>query len=149
MRPRILVLFLCVGTTAFCQPAAPAAVSPDELGRVETAFTHPAWEINKLPSGWNMTNTAPVRVLIQPKAGAAQHWNDVRIDPCIIVHPPPSSVGVQPPGTLVAKNLYPNLRFQPVQWPNLKFQRIPTLWPRLKIGPIGSGTPPPARIPVK
>lgn len=138
MRPRILVLFLCAGTTALCQPAA---VSPDELGRVETAFTHPAWEINKLPSGWNMTNTAPVRVLIQPKAEAAQHWNDARIDPRIIVHPPPSSVGVQPPGTLVAKNLYPDLRFQPVQWPNLKFQRIPTLWPRLKIGPIGGGTP--------
>jgi len=149
MRPRILVLLLCAGTTAFCQPAAPAAVSPDELGRVETAFTHPAWEVNKLPSGWNMSSTAPVTVLIQPKAGAGQHWNDARIDPRMIVHPPPPSVGTLPPGALVAKNLYPDLRFQPVQWPNLKFQRIPTLWPRLKIGPAVSGTPGTARIPVK
>jgi hypothetical protein len=149
MRSRILVLLLCAGTTAFCQPAAPAAASPDELGRVETEFTHPAWEINKLPSGWNMTSTAPVTVLIQPKAGAAQHWNDARIDPRMIVHPPPSSVGAQPPGTLVAKNLYPDLRFQPVQWPCLKLQKIPTLWPRLKIGPAVSGTPSPSRAPVK
>ncbi len=146
MRSRILVLFLCVGTTAFCQPAAG---SPDQLGRVETAFTHPVWEINQLPSGWNMNNTAPVRVLIQPRAGAAQHWNDARIDPRIIVHPPPSSVGTLPPGTLVAKNLYPDLRFQPVQWPNLKFQRIPTQWPRFEIVPTVSGTPATARAAVK
>jgi hypothetical protein len=116
---------------------------------VETAFTHPVWEINQLPSGWNMNNTAPVRVLIQPRAGAAQHWNDARIDPRIIVHPPSSSVGTLPPGTLVAKNLYPDLRFQPVQWPNLKFQRIPTQWPRFEIVPTVSGTPATARAAVK
>jgi hypothetical protein len=149
MRPRILGLIFCAGSTAFCQPAAPAAVSPDELGRVEAAFTHPAWEINKLPPGWKMTNTAAPRILIRTSAGAAQQWNDARIDPRMIVHPPPSSLGVQPPGTLVAKNLYPKLRFQPVQWPHLKLQQIPTQWPRFEIVPAGSGAPAAARAPVK
>jgi hypothetical protein len=138
MRSRYLALFLCAGTTAFCEPAAPVAVSPDEWGRLETAFTHPAWEMNKLPSDWQMTNTAQTEVLIWHEAGAARAWNDARVDPRMILHPPPSSVGTQPPSTLVAKNQYPGLRFQPVQWPHLKLQRIPTEWFRLKIGPVGS-----------
>jgi hypothetical protein len=145
MRLGILALFLCAGATAFCQSAAPAAVNPDELGRIQAAFTQPAWGINKLPLGVHIPNAAPPRVLIRPMAGAAQHWNDAQIDPRMIVHPPPSSLGAQPAGSLVAQNLYPNLRFQPVEWPYLKFQRIPTVWPNLKIGPAASGTPAPAR----
>lgn len=149
MRPRILVLFLCAGSAAFCQPAVPAAMSPDELGRLQAAFIEPAREINKLAQGWHMTNTVPPRVLIRTDAGAARTWNDARIDPRMIVHPPPSSVGVQLPGTLVAKNQYPKLRFRPVEWPCLKLQKIPTQWPRFEIVPVGSGTLAVSRAPVK
>jgi hypothetical protein len=83
------------------------------------------------------------------------------IDPKMIVRPPKSSLGVQPQGTLVAQNLYPGLRFQPIEtstarlypiptpWPNLKLQKIPIVWPNYKLISIESKTPMPASAPAK
>ncbi len=137
---KVIAFLLCVGTTAFCQSAP---VNSEDLGWIEAAFTQPVPDLNKLPADWRMTNLAPPKTFIPPGAGAVQHRNHAQIDPGMIVHPPPSRVGVQPPGTLVARNLYPNLALQPIQWPRLKVQAIPTLWPRLKIGPCDSGVPVP------
>jgi hypothetical protein len=149
MRGKILALFLYAGTTAFCQSVAPAPVSPDEWGRSQPAFTPPAWDFNKLPSDGRTPSMAAPKIFIRPGAGVARPWNDARIDPKMIVHPPPSSLGVQPPGTLVAQSLYPNLRFLPVEWPRLKLQPIPTQWPKLEMSPATGGTPATVRVQAK
>jgi hypothetical protein len=70
---------------------------------------------------------------------------DAQIDPKIIVHPPASSIGVQPPGMAVAQNEYPGLRMLPIesagphieaiptQWPPNRLENIPTQWPMAEI----------------
>jgi hypothetical protein len=68
-----------------------------------------------------------------------RHLNDAHIDPQMVVHPPKSSLGVQPPGTLVAQNQYPNLRFLPIDWPEAKIELIPIYWPNLKVEAIPAG----------
>jgi hypothetical protein len=151
MQRTILALFLCTGTMAFCQPAAPAAVSPEELGRIQTAFTQPVWEINKLPASWQFTHSAPPTILTWHSADVAHAPNDAQIDPNMIVHPPPQHLGVQPPGTLVARNLYPKLQILPIQWPCLKIHPIPTVWPNLNLGMVSkrpSGKTDPSGAPV-
>jgi hypothetical protein len=86
------------------------------------------------------------KVLIVPAPQNAHPLNNARIDPKMIVHPPKSNLGVQPPGTIVAQNDYPNLRIQPIDtahsaveavptnWPALKVQTIPNQWPSLRLG---------------
>jgi hypothetical protein len=78
------------------------------------------------------------------------------IDPQMVVHPPQGSVGVQPPGTQVAQNLYPGLHLMPIEqlklkgepipitFPNAKVEKIPTTWPGYKITAIQTGTSQPA-----
>jgi len=69
----------------------------------------------------------------------------------MIVHPPPQHLGVQPPGTLVARNLYPKLQILPIQWPCLKIHPIPTVWPNLNLGMVSkrpSGKTDPSGAPV-
>jgi hypothetical protein len=51
---------------------------------------------------------------------------------------------VPPPGSLVARNLYPDLTLQRIQWLRLKVHPIPTEWPKLEIRRIDSGAPPAA-----
>jgi len=135
---KVIALLLCVGTTAFCQSAAG---NPGDLGRIQTVFTQPVSDLNTLPADWRMTNGAPPKMSVSPSAGVVQHKSLAQIDPGMIVHPPRSSVGVPPPGTLVARNLYPGLALLPIQWPRLKVQAIPTLWPRRKIGPCDGSEP--------
>jgi len=74
-----------------------------------------------------------------------------RIDSQMIVHPPQSRIGTLPPGTPVARNLYPGLVFQPIgasklkalpiptRWPELKVEGIPTVWPKCVVKPAESG----------
>jgi hypothetical protein len=61
----------------------------------------------------------------------------------MIVRPPASSVGVQPPGSQIAQNLYPGLELLPIQqfkgepipttFPNMKVEQIPITWPQYKV----------------
>jgi len=88
---------------------------------------------------------------ILPGPLALGRGSDAQIDPKIVVHPPQSSLGEQPPGTLVAQNLYPGLQLLPIEeskskaepipttWPNRKIEQIPTVWPNGELLPVNSG----------
>jgi hypothetical protein len=116
MRITILSLFLCAGTIAFCQTGAPAPAIPNNLWQTPLVVTPPPIrDFSKLPPGWHAIPLTPPRILVQPKAVDTTRPKDARIDPGIVVHPPASSIGVQPPGTAVAQNEYPHLRILPIE----------------------------------
>ena len=69
-------------------------------------------------------------MMMVPKAVDATRLSNAGIDPAIIVHPPPSSIGVQPPGTAITQNEYPNLRMLPIDATNSALEAIPTMSPR-------------------
>ena len=146
MRITILSLFLCAGTTAFCQTGAPAPAIPNNpwqapLGGVPP----PARDFSKLPPGWHAGPLIRPKMMVAPKAVDTTRPKDAQIDPKIIVHPPASSIGVQPPGTAVKQNDYPGLRMLPIesagshveaiptQWPPNRLESIPTQWPMAEI----------------
>jgi hypothetical protein len=107
MRVTILSLFL-YGITALCQSSAPAPI------------------INKLPPGWRAIPPADPKVMMVPNAPDTTRLSNAEI----IVHPPPSSIGVQPPGTAVTQNEYPNLRMLPIDSTNSALEAILTMSPR-------------------
>jgi hypothetical protein len=121
MRLTILGLLFCAGTTALCQSTAPFPASPDSLWETPLVVTPPARDFSKLPPGWHFSAVVPSRVLIQPrilalpKAETNRRLDDAEIDPKIIVHPPQSSIGVNPPGTPMAQNEYPHLQMLPIE----------------------------------
>lgn len=150
MRTLGLVILLSVRSLAFGQGNSPAPFNPDNLGNSPSPWTSPRQEF-KLPPNWDPLRVpAPETVLLSPPRSISR-LGDVSIDPKIVVHPSPQNLGVQPPSTLVAKNLYPGLKFQliegqpdtpstkplPTRWPRLKLEPIPTEWPSLKMTPVG------------
>jgi hypothetical protein len=86
-------------------------------------------------------------MILLPAPGPPPRF-DAQMDPRIVVHPPQSSLGVQPPGSLVAQNLYPGLQLLPIEqsrataepipaiWPHLKIKQIPIIWPKGVIKPV-------------
>jgi hypothetical protein len=121
MRLTIFGLLFCAGTTAHAQANAPSPAIPDRLWQTPPAVTPPARDFSKLPPGWHASAVVPPRILFQPgipglpKAETDRRLDDAEIDPKIIVHPPQSSIGVQPPGTPMAQNVYPNLQMLPIE----------------------------------
>jgi hypothetical protein len=120
-------LFLCTGIAASSQSAAPTLVTPDRPGQILPNPVQPIRDFSKPPSIWHFTYGAPQGATIVPSREATHLWDDAKIDPKMIVHPPQSSIGVQPPGSLVAQNEYPNLRVLPIESSSLK--PVPTQWP--------------------
>jgi hypothetical protein len=120
MRLAILGLLLCSGTTALCQSTAPSPATPDTLGLTPLVIAPPARDFSKLPPGWHFSGAVPPRILLQPKMLKLPKPDTDRplvgaeIDPRIIVHPPQSSIGVNPPGTPMAQNDYPHLQMRPI-----------------------------------
>jgi hypothetical protein len=155
MRFTILALFLSTGTAAFCQSAAPAPANPEKQWLMLPGTTQPARDFGKLPQDWHFTGIAPMKTMILRDQLAVPNGSDAQsrsqIDPKFIVHPPQSSLGAQPPGTLVAQNLYPGLQLLPIEelktkgepipttWPNLKIEQIPIVWPKAELLPVDSG----------
>jgi hypothetical protein len=146
VRITILSLFLCAGTTAFCQSSAPAPAIPTNPWQSPLGVVPPPIrDFSKLPPGWHAVPLTPPRIVVRPKAVDTTRLNDAQIDPRIVVHPPASSIGVQPPGTAIAQNEYPHLRILPIesdrsyveaiptQWPPDRLENIPTEWPMAKI----------------
>jgi hypothetical protein len=138
MRATILSLFL-YGVTAFCQSNAPALVPAPPLSR----------DFSKLPPGWHAVPLAIPKIVIVPKAVDRKRLSRTEIDPEIIVRPSPSSIGVQPPGTAVRQNEYPNLRMQPINSTNSAMQTIPTMWPRYRLESIPTQWPMHEMLPVR
>ena len=136
MRLVTLALFVCAATSAFCQSSAPAPFNPDTLGQLPPEFTQRGMDFSKLQPNWNLTVIKPRGTLVLPRIATDQLRSSAAIDPKIIVHPPQSSLGVQPPGTLMAQNLYPNLQLLPIDWPKAKLEQIPTQWPNYKLARI-------------
>jgi len=149
MRLAIFALLLFSGTVAFCQSAVPAPVNPGQHWLTPPGTAQPGRDFTTPPPDWHFYGVVPPRTLILPNAGPLRPRGDARIDPKMIVHPPPSSLGEQPPGTMVAQNLYPGLQLLPIEgakaraiptiWPNLKVQQIPTAWPKCAIKPVEIG----------
>lgn len=160
MRITILSLFLCAGTTAFCQTGAPAPAIPNNPWQAPLgAIPPPIRDFSKLPPGWHAAPLTPPRMMWVPKAVDTTRPKDAQIDPKIIVHPPASSIGVQPPGTAVAQNEYPHLRMLPIesaasyveaiptQWPPNRLEKIPTQWPMAEIVAAHNSSAPMVRSP--
>ncbi len=151
MRLTILALLLSSGTAAFCQTAAPAPATPQQHFLTPPAIAQPGRDFNRLPPEWHFDSVAPRNTIILKDAGVPRRGLDAEIDPKMIVHPPQSSLGDQPPGKLVAQNLYPGLHLLPIEeakakaqpipitWPDLKVEQIPIVWPKLEIKPVESG----------
>jgi hypothetical protein len=151
MRVTILALFLSAGTAAICQlgalaPANP--ISPFSPPQTTPMFNRPGTDLSKLPPSWDV-KSAPPRYFFQWRKKPARPRDNAHIDSQMIVHPPQWRLGMQPQGTFVARNEYPDLQFLPIDsparklqeiptpWPQLKLQSIPTAWPNVKLLPVG------------
>jgi hypothetical protein len=160
MRTAILLFSLCAGSasagSAGFGQAAPAS-PPNPLG--QSPWTAQGREFGKLPDGYALRGVPPGRAdLFQPKT--AVPLGDASIDPQMLLHPTARDLGTQPPGMLMAQNLYPGLKFQPIgaqpraprggllstTWPKLKIEEIPVFWPHLKTEPVGGKASSSAKI---
>lgn len=153
MRLTIFVLLLLSGPAALCQAAPPAPANPHQHQLTPPAITllQPGRDFTKLPPSLNVTSVQPLTILTPFNSGLPQLGSHAQIDPQIVVHPPQSSLGEQPPGTQIAQNLYPGLQLLPIEkskeksqplsttWPNLKVQQIPITWPKCEIKPAETG----------
>jgi hypothetical protein len=142
--PALCGLFLYTGATAFCQSATNLPAKPDRPGQTSLVIFPSARDFNQLPSGWQPLNPMSLpqpKVLLVPAPQNDHPLNRSRIDPKMIVHPPQSSLGVQPPGTIVAQNEYPNLRIQPIDSARSAVEAIPTNWPALNVQTIPNQWP--------
>ena len=151
MRLTILTLLLFTRIAAFSQSAAPTTISTDKLEHITPSFMQqPIRDFSKLPPGYRITNAAPLGTILLPRVEGVQRLDSAKIDPKMIIHPPQSSIGVQPPGTPVAQNEYPNLRMMPIessslkalptQWPLLQVKAIPVQWPKCEVDPAHRAT---------
>jgi hypothetical protein len=137
----------CSGLAAFGQSAPGDLLNPNSPG--QSPWTAQSRDFSKLPPGWSGAAKAPLWTVLQRAPRA--RMRDAQIDPQMILHPTARDLGTQPPGTLVAQNLYPGLKFQPIDaqvctprggllsttWPKLKIEEIPIFWPDLKTEPVG------------
>jgi hypothetical protein len=152
MRITVLSLFLCAATSAFCQAGAQAPAIPDNLWQNPLVIPPSIRDFSKLPPGWHAIPFTAPGILVQPSPVDTTRLKDAQIDPKMVVHPPASSIGVQPPGTAVAQNEYPHLRILPIksasshveaiptQWPPKRVENIPTQWPMAEIIAAHSGS---------
>ena len=126
MRPAIFALLLCAGTAAFCQSPPPVTQVKPALPPLTLTLPPqaPALEFNAPPKVFTFSGVVPRKAIVLPPT-ALQFEDHAQIDPQIIVRPPQSSLGEQPPGTLIAQNLYPGLQMLPIGEPKGKVKPIP------------------------
>jgi hypothetical protein len=150
MRTSLIALFLLAGTASFGQSSVPAAVNPDELLQIPSAYTHQAADFSKLPEQWKNADFGS-RLWASPSRVELPRHSNALADPGFVIHPPKSSIGAIPPGVPVAQERYPNLQFLridsasatvqgiPTKWPKLKLQGIPAQWPKNELLPVEGG----------
>jgi len=145
MRFAAVALFLGAGPAALCQSSAPV---PLDIGRLDQNRFSAVQSTKDLSKSFaHAQQLTLLQAFTMPIKPSARWSEDARVDPKMVVHPPPASIGLQPPGTVIAQNEFPNLRILPIespeskiaalpsQWPNLKVQGIPTRWPKLEMSP--------------
>jgi hypothetical protein len=107
-----LLALLCAGTAAFCQSPAQPTIDPDKLFQMPDKFTHPALDFSKLKQLPAMKSDF---ILVHPRVVLPPpRLNNPQIDPKIIVRPPWPREGEASRGQDVSRNLYPSLRFLPL-----------------------------------
>jgi hypothetical protein len=107
-----LLALLCAGTAAFCQSPAQPKVNPDTLFQMPDRFSQ-APESAKPPAvteKLRLPLPVPHIVMLSPDPNLNQ-----QIDPKIIVRPPWPRKGDESRGLDVSRNLYPNLKYLPLQ----------------------------------
>ncbi|MGA9672748.1 MAG: hypothetical protein WBQ94_26260 [Terracidiphilus sp.] len=160
MRIGAVALFLSAGTTALSQLAAPVPSSPEKPGLTPPNGFLSQKEFSKGPPAWQIAPGGSLKMVVPPGTGSLRPGS-AQVDPEMVVHPPPSSIGNQPPGIAVSQNHYPGLELLPIEqakanggpvpsrWPNLKMQQIPIIWPKFEIKPAENGTATKTQAPQK
>lgn len=160
MRFGAVVLFLSAGATAFSQLAAPVPSSPEKPWAPPSNVFLSQKEFSQGSPVWQVTPGGSLKIVVQPGTGSLRSGG-VRLDPEMVIHPPASSIGDQPPGIAVSQNHYPDLKLLPIEqvkekaepvptaWPNLKMQPIPIVWPKFEIKPAENGTAAKTQAPQK
>jgi len=163
MRCALFVLFLSAGTVGFGQAGAVPPFSSGQPVQIPLPGSQ-ASEFGQAPWQWNALRAVPPSIVeIFPKKPNVL-LGDASIDPKIVRHPSQQNLGTPPQGTEIAQNLFPGLKFQPIDsqmierppsmrsieplsitWPKLKVHEIPTDWPKLKTEPIGDASAPDVR----
>jgi hypothetical protein len=143
MRVTVIAALLSAGTACLCQTGAPRPAMPEQQGLPQITIV----PFNGNARVFHLNPDFPLGVMVQQKPEPGSGLKIDRIDPRMVVHPPQTSVGEQAPGTLVAQNLYPGLRFAPIDqshaakaipvaWPELQVKNIPTSWPKMAVRPV-------------
>jgi hypothetical protein len=116
-----------------------AVSSPDPLVQPQSPWA--AQDFSNRAPQWNGLSSIPFGKVYRPEPKPLVPLGDAKIDPQIIFHPSQSGIGAQQPGTAIAQNQYPGLKYLPIQWPQAKVEPIPTAWPNLQMSPITTGSP--------
>lgn len=153
MRIAILALSLLAGATAFGQSSPVGPLNPNPPGSPQSPWAALGRDLGKRPpqqwEGLGALHSSTV--LLPPPKQVVVPLGDAQIDPKMVLHPSQRNLDSQPPGTLVAQNLYPGLTLMPIDgpqcapssgprsttWPELKIEKIPTVWPQFNLKPIG------------
>ena len=147
MRAGLIVLTLFTGAAAFGQSNAAATASPFKLELTSPAINQAPADFLKPHTDFHIPSVQLWKSFAISGPRTLRQRADAQIDPGMIIRPPKSSVGVQPPGTPIAQNLYPGLRLLPIdapkgmlekiptEWPNLNLQNIPITWPKYEVSP--------------
>ena len=165
MRSTLLFLLFSAGSAASFGQAGP--LTTEQSQQAPSPWNAPGTQLQGRDFSqwplWDPTlNSQSRTMLLPPQAGAGARLGDANLDPKFIRRPSARDLGVQPPGTQVAQNLFPGLVFQPIDggrcgppaagplattWPRLKVERIPTEWPGLKMGPAARNSAPVTGVP--
>ena len=149
------VLVVCSGSPLVCQTPGQAPAEPGQSGNNAPSIVLSQKTLRMGPPAGQTTLGQPLKMPLPLGAGSVR-LGSAQIDPEMIVHPPQTSIGMQPPGTQVAQNLYPGLELMPIDRSkakvepiptmisNVKMEKIPTTWTQFTVSPIQSGKPTPA-----
>ena len=117
-----LLALLFIPNLAFCQSPGPSQVDPDDLFQMPGKYVQPVPGF--IPPANMKALTTPLPnslVLIPGPKTPGPKLNSPRIDPKIILRPPLPR-GDNSQGRNISRNLYPNLKFLPIQ-PNSQRHR--------------------------
>ena len=163
MRCTLFALFLSAGTLALGQagPASPLTPFVQEplipFGQAPSLWSTLNHNFGRMtPQQWEGLQGLHSWTVLLPPPKTVAPLGDASMDARMIRRPSGQNLGMQPPGTQVAQNLFPGLKFQPIDdplcpqqpgasqaeplsttWPKLEVKRIPTDWPTLRMEPVG------------
>ncbi len=157
MRLGLLAVILCAVPAALCQTPQPGLLNPAQPQPTPPAFQFPGNDYSNKPPTWQSSHVSATHILSLPRMRVPPPPVGPEIDPDIIIHPPKSRMGDEPQGSLVAQNIYPGLRWLPINngkpipntWPKAKIEFIPITWPESQLLPIDTDSPTTRTAPAK